>query len=338
MDALTLEKYKTMEISKIVAQFNQSMLSLNNDLKNQINKINYLRINIQVKRAYINNLMNAYNSIVNNLNKTKNDKIIAIQNLRPTNRLPEKTALLIGINYKNTSSELSGCINDTNNIKNLLTTNYGYKNINILTDDTPIKPTKANIIKELTTILTNSINGDNIFILYSGHGTQTTDISKDESDGLDECIVPLNATSINDCIIDDELNNIFKTNLKDNVKVFCLFDSCFSGTILDLKYNYTNNNELIVNSEPDLNKKIIVISGCSDTQTSSDAYINGVYTGAMVYSFLNSIKSDMMLSDLTTNMRELLKENNYTQVPQLSLGYNGDIKTLNISKFIDVLE
>jgi hypothetical protein len=338
MDALTLEKYKTTELAKIETQFNQSMLNVTNNLKNQINYINSLRIKIQAKRTYIINLMNNYNSLINNMKKTKNDKIIAINNLRPTNRLPEKTALLIGINYRNTESELYGCINDTNNIKNLLINDYGYTNINIVTDDTPIKPTKENILRELTAILNNSISGDNIFILYSGHGTQTTDLSNDESDHLDECIVPLNANSINDCILDDDLNNIFKNNLKDNVKVFCLFDSCFSGTILDLKYNYTNNNELIVNGDTDLNKKIIVISGCSDIQTSSDAYINNAYTGAMVYSFLNSIQPNMMLSNLTTNMRELLKNNNFTQTPQLSIGYNANITTLNISNFLNILE
>jgi len=338
MDAQALETYKRNEIAKIVAQYNQTILNLNNSLKNQINRINSLRMSLQTRRATISNIINTYNSLVNNATKIKNEKIIEIQNLRPTNRSPEKTALLIGINYKNTENELYGCINDTTNVKNLLTTAFGYKNITILTDDTPIKPTKSNIIKELTSILVNSISGDNLFILYSGHGTQTTDLSNDESDNLDECIVPLNATSISDCIIDDDLNNIFKTYLKDNVKVFCLFDSCFSGTIVDLKYNYGNKNELIVNGEPELNKKIIVISGCSDTQTSSDAFINNISTGAMVYSFLNVMNTTdngkISLSDLITNMREILVTNNFTQTPQLSMGFNTDIKALNVSDLI----
>jgi hypothetical protein len=106
MDAPTLETYKRTEIAKIVAQYNQTILNLNNSLKNQLNRINSLRMSLQTRRATITNLINTYYSLVNNATKMKNEKLIEIQNLRPTNRSSEKTALLIGINYKNTENEL----------------------------------------------------------------------------------------------------------------------------------------------------------------------------------------------------------------------------------------
>lgn len=54
-----------------------------------------------------------------------------------------KRALLIGINYRETPSELRGCINDVNNVKEfLLTKGYKEKYITILTDDTEVKPTQ----------------------------------------------------------------------------------------------------------------------------------------------------------------------------------------------------
>ncbi len=84
----------------------------------------------------------------------------------------------------------------------------------------------------------NSINncpeGGILFIYYSGHGSYTYDRSKDELDGRDESIV----TSDLKQILDDELKSILKTYINKNMTVIGLFDSCHSGTILDLKFTY----------------------------------------------------------------------------------------------------
>jgi hypothetical protein len=55
-----------------------------------------------------------------------------------------KKALLVGINYRNTESELNGCINDIINMKDVLITKFGYSidDITVITDDTEIKPTR----------------------------------------------------------------------------------------------------------------------------------------------------------------------------------------------------
>ena len=90
----------------------------------------------------------------------------------------------------------------------------------------------------LNKLLSNSISGDSLFVSYSGHGTYINDLNGDELDGQDELWVPIDATSIKSCISDDELNSIITTNLKPQTTLFVLSDSCFSGTVLDLKYNY----------------------------------------------------------------------------------------------------
>ena len=131
---------------------------------------------------------------------------------------------------------------------------FGFNHFCFLTDDTNKKPNKQNIIYTLTNLLVNSISGDSLFFLFSGHGTCTSDLNRDELDGQDELIVPIDARNIRSCILDDELNLIIKNNLKPGVKLFALFDSCFSGTILDLKYNYlepsltiNSNDETLLN-------------------------------------------------------------------------------------------
>ena len=188
----------------------------------------------------------------------------------------------------------------------------------MLTDLTPIRATKNNILNALKQLLTNAKDGDKLFFHYSGHGTNTLDRNGDELDRRDEMICPCDYNLISD----DELNQIIRLHLKPNVTLFALFDSCFSGTVLDLRYNYLPN---ILNSRvPETKSNVIMISGCMDNQTSADTFINRSWCGAMTNAFLTCVNSPS-LNALITNMRKYLK-NNYTQIPQLSSG-----KLLNIN-------
>jgi len=224
---------------------------------------------------------------------------------------PKKTALLIGINYTNTRYQLGGCINDIQNVSKLLI-KKGYT-CALMTELTQIKATKNNILNAFTQLLTNSTSGDSLFFHFSGHGTNTIDRNKDELDGRDETICACDFNNISD----DELNNIIQLYLKPGVTLFALFDSCFSGTVLDLKYNYDPN---VVNPRVrETKSNVIMISGCMDNQQSADTVIDNQWCGAMTNSFLTCANAPS-LNVLVTNMRKLLKNNNYQQIPQLSSG------------------
>ena len=336
-----LEAYKKKTIAEISQVYYSRVSSLANQLNQNISYINSLRISVSLKRRYINNYISNYNAAVNKL-KTKFTADVRAINLLtqiPGLLKAQKKALLVGINYKGTRNELYGCINDTNNIKNLLEQKFAFQNYVFLTDDTNKKPTKQNIIDELTSLLVNAVSGDTLFFLYSGHGTYTTDLNKDELDGQDELIVPLDATSIKTCILDDDLNKIIQTNIKPNVKLFMLFDSCFSGTVVDLKYNYLdsdNLNNLTTNPNVlETSGQVIMISGCKDSQTSADAYVNyegkNTSSGAMTFSFLQTIQNlgtNISFKALIEGMRAILKKDGYDQIPQLSSGKAIDINTL----------
>lgn len=338
---IELETYKKNEVSKLTNVFNNTVSSLRSQLNNNINYINHQRLTNKNKAYFINIIISKYNASVNQLkNKLATDiKAINLLSDIPGRIKSNKFALLVGINYKNTSNELYGCINDTNNIKTLLESKYSYKNFTFLTDDTNKKPTKNNILTELTNLLVNAKSGDSLFFLYSGHGTCTTDLNGDEIDGQDELIVPCDATSIQTCILDDELNNIIKTNLKSGVKLFALFDSCFSGTVLDLKYNYLTDSQnlTIFPNTPETAGNVIMISGCKDTQTSADASVNYqnkiISSGAMTFCFLQTIEqfgANVSLKKLIENMRSLLSDNGFDQIPQLSSGNSVDINTTTL--------
>ena len=85
------------------------------------------------------------------------------------------------------------------------------------------------------------------------------------------------------CIRDDEMKRFIQHYLKKDVKLFMLFDCCNSGSILDLKYQYldsTNFNNATVTGNSETLGDVFMVSGCMDSQTSADAYINRKFQGA----------------------------------------------------------
>jgi metacaspase-1 len=73
-------------------------------------------------------------------------------------------------------------------------------------------------------------------------------------------------------------------------------------------------------------KRVIMFSGCRDDQTSADADIAGAHVGAMSWSFLETMRQndEQTYLEILQNTRALLK-GKYSQVPQLSLGYQMDL-------------
>jgi hypothetical protein len=344
-----LEAYKKTTIAKLNAVFVSAVNALKSQLNANIDFINKQPISKKNKINAIAICVSKYNSSINAL-KTKLASDIRTINLLtiipgtitiPATTTSNKYALLIGINYRNTSNQLEGCINDATNIKKLLEEQYAFKNFTMLTDDTTKKPTKKNILDEFTNLLKNSNNGDSVVFTYSGHGSSISDLTGDEMDKRDELIFTIDSQYV----LDDELNKIIKNNLKPGVKLFAMFDACFSGTILDLKYNYldsdNNNNSTTNPNVLETSGQVIMISGCTDKQTSADASINtnGTYvaTGAMTFCFLSAIQklgTNPTLNNLIQDMRGTLKQHGFTQLPQLSSGKSININTTTIKSFI----
>ena len=263
-----------------------------------------------------------------------NNNIISLKQFIPSTIKinKNKKALLIGINYIGTNHELLGCINDVGSIRDrILKTGFNNNDITFLTDtDIDInKPTKTNILKEFKNLLTNSEEGDLLFLAYSGHGSYTLDKNNDEMTGYDQMIVPCDF----DTIIDDELKQIIQTNLKPNVTLFAMFDSCFSGSVLDLKYQYMDslNYDKFTQNNKELETlgNVFMISGCSDYQTSADAVFNDIPFGAMTWSLLKILQNTQNCTwrELVKLMRDILKKSKFEQIPQFSSGTFSNIDT-----------
>lgn len=238
-----------------------------------------------------------------------------------------KKALLVGINYRGSSSELNGCINDVNNMKAFLQTK-GYSDFTVMTDDTPTKPTRNNILKALLDLILSGAS--QLFFHYSGHGTYVKDLNFDEADGRDESIFCID----NQLIIDDELRGILACLQKGQTLV-AILDCCHSGSAFDLAYNLYERVGSGAFSLVKDNKafattgQVIMLSGCTDSTTSTDAFLNGKYGGAMTFSFLEAVKTKKTWNDLLKEIRRLLKTKGFDQIPMLSAG-----KALNLGSSI----
>ena len=185
------------------------------------------------------------------------------------------------------------------------------------------------ILSSFKNLLYNSKAGDLLLFFYSGHGSNTLDTNGDERDGRDEMIVPSDLKMIRD----DELKTIIQQNLKQDVTLFAMFDSCFSGSVLDLRYQYLdslNYDNYTQNDKTEItNGNVFMISGSTDNQTSADSTFNNKWNGAMTWSLLQSLTETPNCSwrVLVKNMRDKLKKQKFTQLPQFSSGTFVNIDT-----------
>lgn len=241
-----------------------------------------------------------------------------------------KKALLIGINYYDTpSASLKGCVNDVVNMRNMLVDAYGYtlENITVLRDDAvdPInKPTAANIVRNMISIISKSRSLKEIWIHYSGHGSQIRDTNGDETDRLDEVIVPSDYSRVG-LITDDLIYEIVKQSRCPTIMVF---DNCNSGSICDLMWNFNSNSSRHISIKKNNNKSIAnpniyCFSGCRDEQTSADTYSTDSQQscGAMSSAIMECLrwnKHNVDIKKLFVDIVSFMLQNGFTQVPQLS--------------------
>lgn len=182
-----------------------------------------------------------------------------------------KKALLVGIRYLGSESELGGCWNDIAQMHGILRgVTLHYDDVVIMTDypqnvGTVNYPSTKNFTDMVSKILKSLKSGDTFFLHYSGHGTQVTDRDGDEKYSnevaydedtnrpildrlnnltfekvsMDEAICLWNGRQI-EFFTDDNLHELLVKNTPDGVKVRVFFDCCCSGSALDLPFNFNS--------------------------------------------------------------------------------------------------
>ena len=116
-------------------------------------------------------------------------------------------------------------------------------NITILMDDGDhTEPTSANIMSAFRTLVSKAEPGDACFLHYSGHGCSIRDDEREEADGMDEALCPIDFQKAG-VLRDDDVFETLVAPLARDVLLTCVMDCCHSGTILDLPYSFLADGE-----------------------------------------------------------------------------------------------
>lgn len=112
----------------------------------------------------------------------------------------------------------------------------GFKSVTTLVNR---QATKTGIIGAFRKMAASCKQGDVVYVHYSGHGQQMTDVHNDEKDGLDECWIPYDAYRKasrtyhgEKHLTDDELNvylNVIRHKIGAKGKLLVVIDACHSG-------------------------------------------------------------------------------------------------------------
>lgn len=242
----------------------------------------------------------------------------------------------MGCNYPNTGSDLSGCCNDAALIKQTLVSRFSFQEKNIIVaidEDSTVGmkksqgtfPGRSFILTQLRRVSSALASGDTGVISFSGHGGRTVDTDGDEIDGQDETIYPADFMSTKP-IVDDDITS--QLAVAPGAFLFCIFDSCHSGTVCDLgwqmSYSVSGSPQVIKASRATSSKAngglIVAISGCADPGTSADAWIDGRAQGGMTAALMDALGRGATTYDgLLRRVRTYLRDNGYPQVPQLTM-------------------
>jgi hypothetical protein len=263
-----------------------------------------------------------------------------------------KRAFLVGINrYQIAGADLRGCVNDVKDLSAALVEFHGFKksDITVVTD---LAATKKAMQAGIKALIRDSKKGDVALVHYSGHGSHVPDDNGDESDGRDEILCPADL-DWDDPLRDDWLRTTLD-GVKAGVNLTVIMDCCHSGTntraILPpdapIKERYLPSPSSLkavesgrseprkISSElrasPRAARKArdivkaelpeVLITGCRDTQTSADAFINGKFNGALTFALVDAIRKSrgrLTYRQLHDRAAGVLKTRKFEQVPQL---------------------
>ena len=250
-------------------------------------------------------------------------------------------ALLVGINAY-PGNELQGCVNDVADMADFLVSHCGFDepDIRLITDG---RATTAAILERLNWLTDKAGPGDRLFFHYSGHGAQ---FPLRDANGnvtrVDECICPVDFDWTEEHAIRDKQFHDYFANLPKGTVFTWVSDSCFSGDLLrgfppanrkaktlpmpaDIAWRLRTAETLGIKKSSFEHfikgSHVILVSGCSQRETSADAQIDGRFNGALTYYFLKTLSSPnglkQTLEQAVVRTRAALQQNEYSQHPQL---------------------
>ena len=185
--------------------------------------------------------------------------------------------------------------------------------------------TYQSIVNSLKGLISDTKRGDVVFIHFSCHGQPVEDglleqFPKDEKDGYDEAIVPIDAGRVYSSngykgekhLTDDELNGYIKslrTKIGPKGMLYVTIDACHAGTIymgglesirgtkdvlasISRRYNPPENHISHYPVEKGNNQSpVLFIEACRSYQRNSEIRVRGKEFGSLSYHIWQTLKS-----------------------------------------------
>lgn len=251
----------------------------------------------------------------------------------------KKMAIVIGIGYTNTPIEMSDPYDDIYRfIAYLFSIGFENDDIIILTDSKEFNnsalPTHINIITYINDIVKsaneNTLTDSYVVFYYTGHGTRMI-----HNNQLVEAIIPLNFDEAQ-CITGDILKQLLVNRLNKNVTLFCMFDCCYSGNIINLKYTYIKNKQYVNTISDKSECNVFVLGSSKNNQISLKTLIdlgkkNYEKRSLLTWAFYDKFKMNSTLSGLISNIQQLIDiKFKDAQTIQLSSNKNIDHNIVSI--------
>lgn len=221
----------------------------------------------------------------------------------------------------------------------------GYKDIRTLMNE---HATKARIVAAFKLLTSRCRGGDVVYIHFSGHGQQVTDVNGDEQDGWDEAWIPYDAYLAygkkdkgEKHLIDDEINVLLtaiKNKIGDDGKMLVVIDACHSGDSSrgneeddDVVTRGVWNDFIIPYNKKMKTKKAserwLTLSACEDFQLNQE--IKKPQVGKLTYAlYMMAQKRSFDFRDI-----EIFMDQYRARLPQTPV-LTGEVTKYKISDFI----
>ena len=222
----------------------------------------------------------------------------------------------------------------------------GYKEIRTLLNE---QATKARIVAAFKSLTGRCRSGDVVYIHFSGHGQQVTDVNGDEwPDSMDESWIPYDAYLTygkkdkgEKHLIDDEINVLLtaiRNKVGNNGKILVVVDACHSGDSSrgdedddDVVTRGVWNDFIIPQTKKVKSKKAperwLTLSACKDFQLNQE--IKNPQVGKLTYAlYMMAQKRTFGFKDI-----EVFMDKYRVRLPQTPV-LTGETKKYNISDFL----
>ena len=264
----------------------------------------------------------------------------------------DKRALVIGVGKQIDSSW--GKINGDKDIPYICTMlrDAGFSKIKTLENE---QATKDKIVESLSELSRKCQRSDIVYIHFSGHGQQMTDIHGDEfSDRWDECWIPYDAFSRysqsyngSKHLTDDEIFfyiNKISSKIGSDGKLLLVVDACHSGdSFYDENPEITRGTTrkfIIPNPSTNLrNDKIvnktkynnwIMLSACKEYEVNAE--LKDPIAGKLTYALYILLRNNKTYMNESLLYKIKLFMNKHSGVIHQTPEYGGDVKAFNISE------